>query len=234
MPAIVENNLNTDLIKQVIDNLPSAIVVLTTDTSIVLSNRVAEYLSNKTKAQLAGLQGGEAFGCIHANDVPEGCGHGYFCKECIIRNTIAETIRTGKNQSNVEAVLTFRDNGTKVLSISTTWMEKPELVIVSVSDITNVKQQEEIRLENTKLQVALDTGAAVCHEMNQPLTVISGYIDLLLMGVENPDEVEEYMHEIKEHAVKLAKITEKLMLFNHYQEMKYLSGTILDIDGSST
>ncbi|MBN1293479.1 MAG: histidine kinase [Candidatus Latescibacteria bacterium] len=231
MYTLEEYRMKSALIEQVIDNLNSAIIVLDTDTNIVLANKVAENLANKSKLHLFGLQGGEAFNCIHADDDPMGCGYGVTCRDCVLRNTFEKTIHTKESQVNIEASMTFFDKGHRILSVTTSWLSNSELTIVALNDITEMKQQEVLRLKHTKLQAAIKTGGAVCHEMNQPLSVISGYIDLMIMDY-NPDEAYKNMIIIKEQIIRLGGITRKLMNITSFKEMMYLSDTILDIDKS--
>ncbi|MEQ8204397.1 MAG: ABC transporter substrate binding protein, partial [Smithellaceae bacterium] len=47
-------------------------------------------------------------------------------------------------------------------------------------DITDRKQAEEERLRGEKLQGVLEMAGTVCHEMNQPMQIISGYSEMLL------------------------------------------------------
>lgn len=220
----------SDIIETVINYLPSAILVLDTDTEIVLANKMAVQFANKSKIHLFGLRGGEAFDCIHAEDDPKGCGYGEACKHCMIRNTVETTIQTKKNSVNVEAPMEFIDKGQRVLTISTTWLSNNQLVIAALNDITELKRQEEIKIQNAELLAAVKTGGAVCHEMNQPLTVISGYIQLLEMGFIAREEWEYFITELNNNLERLRILSERLMHLEKYQTVKYYKDEeILDI-----
>lgn len=221
------------VIELVIDNLPSAIVVLDYDTSIVLANRLAEQFSQQSKHHLIGLRGGIAFNCIHADEHPLGCGYSLSCESCVVRNTVEESIRTGTGMSGVEAPMTFRHTGGRLLSVSTTVLAEHELVIVALNDITVQKEHESMRCENAKLAAAMKTGGAICHELNQPLMVIAGYFDLLSMKNGNRSFDDDTFDEIQRQISRLKEISRKLAGITKYREVKYLSGTILDIEESS-
>lgn len=224
----------TALIEQVIDNFPAAVIVLDSQTNIVLANKVAEMFANKSRLKLFGMRGGEAFGCIHSHDDPQGCGYGDACRECVVRNTVESTIKTKKDLANVEAPMTFFDKGNRILSLATTWLDENQLVIVALNDITYMKNQEKMTLHNTKLHAAVKTGGAVCHEMNQPLSVINGYIELINLDAEDVDVILGYLTEIKIQVRRLAHLTSKLMNITRFEEMDYLTDTILDIEKSSS
>lgn len=233
MNTIQEFNSKSDLITHVIDNLPSAIIVLTPDTSIVMSNKIAQMFANKSPLDLFGLRGGEAFDCIHHTDHPDGCGSSNACRHCIVRNTVEHTIRTKENMANIEAPISFSDKGDRILSLATTWLDENELVIVALNDITEMKQRDTIKLENTKLQSAIKTSGAVCHEMNQPLAVINGYIELLDYDIYSMDEIRPCLKIIQEQVLNLGHITTALMNLTSFKEKNYLNDTILDINLSS-
>ena len=237
MFTMQEYHLQDALIEVVIDNLPTAIIVLDRNTSIVLANNMATDFSKKSKEHLFGMRGGEAFGCIHVNDDPKGCGYGGKCRECVIRNTVEQTFMFKINQSNIEAPMTFIDLGNRILSVSTTWLAENDLAIVALNDITDVKKQEELKNEKSKLQAAVATGGAVCHEMNQPLSVIIGYIELLEMEHEHnssdSSRGHEYFDIIKTQVMRMGEFTKKLMSISRFSETEYACDSILDINKSS-
>ncbi|HKK90453.1 MAG TPA: GAF domain-containing protein, partial [Desulfobacteraceae bacterium] len=56
--------------------------------------------------------------------------------------------------------------------------------IATVSDLSVRKRAEEERNRNEKLKVVLEMAGAVCHELNQPLQAIIGYIEIIMMDNE--------------------------------------------------
>jgi len=235
MYTMQDYQLQHAIIESVIDYLPTAIIVLDTDTHIVLANKGAEDLAQKTRAHLFGLGGGDAFDCVHAHDDPRGCGYGFDCKKCILRHTVEQTISSKQGQTNVDIPMTFIEAGKRVLRISTSWLDDNKLVIVALNDVTELKEQETLRLENTKLQAAINTGGAVCHELNQPLSIIYGYIDLLEIGNHSDSSrCCEYLEILRQQVTRISEITNKLMHITRYNEADYGCVTILDINRSAS
>lgn len=221
-------------IEQIIDNLPSAIIVLNRETLILLANRMASMFANRAKDHFFGLRGGDAFNCIHANDVIEGCGYGPVCKFCTLRNTFEETFRTLSGIMMVEAEMEFYSKGKRDLRLSTTYLAENDIVILVIEDITDIKKAEQQNLERNKLLAAVETAGAVCHEMNQPLQVISGYIDLMTMAKDITRENYPYLSEMKEQLDRLGKITRSLQGLRSFKSKEYVYGTeILDLEKSS-
>lgn len=99
-------------------------------------------------------------------------------------------------------------------------------ICVFVNDITDLKKTE-------KVLAAIETAGAVCHEMNQPLQVIIGNLELLKMGIEPDSPNLKFIENTLEQAEKIGTITKKLTHITHYETKAYMQGTIFDIDRSS-
>ncbi len=219
----------------IIDALPLAIAVIDEDRAVRLANSAAYLFVNKNEEELIGQIGGEAFGCIHHDDVPKGCGFGKECLKCKLRKTLLDTIEKQEMQHMVETTMVLKGHGERHLRISTLPMnlDRSRVVLLAIEDITMAKKHEQTVLEKEKLSAAIKTAGAVCHEINQPLMVILGHAELLLETM--PDDAPGYsgLKEIKEQTEKLGNITRKLMTITQYKTKKYLQTEIVDIDASS-
>lgn len=87
--------------------------------------------------------------------------------------------------------------------------------------------------EKEKLQGVHEMAGAVCHEFNQPLMVISGYSEMLLMDLSEDNPQYETCRKINEQVHRLGKITRKLMGITKYKTKRYLKGNIVDINEAS-
>jgi PAS domain-containing protein len=83
--AVLEPN---DLLRDAIDANPSFMLVVDDDVRIVDYNRAAAALLGDSRRLVLRRRGGEMLHCIHAEDSPEGCGRGPFCKDCVVRNSV--------------------------------------------------------------------------------------------------------------------------------------------------
>ena len=94
--------------------------------------------------------------------------------------------------------------------------------------------QAELRSQG-KLQGVLEMAGAVCHELNQPLQVVSGHSELLLMGLEESDPKYDALKIIKEGIDRMGALTRKIMNITKCKTKDYLGGksNIVDIDRSS-
>lgn len=96
--------------------------------------------------------------------------------------------------------------------------------------IASRQRAEEKLLHQEKLQGVIEMAGAVCHELNQPLQVIIGTSELLMMDVEDDNHYNGNVKTIKEQVVRMGDITRKLMRITRYETKDYLKGKIIDID----
>jgi DNA-binding response OmpR family regulator len=92
---------------------------------------------------------------------------------------------------------------------------------------------QDILIEKEKLQGVIEMAGAICHEINQPLMVISGYSEMLQMDISEDDPRYETIKNINEQVHRLSEITRNLMGITKYRTKKYLKRSIVDIDESS-
>lgn len=99
-------------------------------------------------------------------------------------------------------------------------------ICVFANDITDLKKTE-------KVFAAIETAGGICHEMNQPLQVILGNLELLRLNMIEGDPNIKIINMILSQTEKLGQITKKLTHITRYETKGYMKGTIFDIDKSS-
>jgi PAS domain S-box-containing protein len=114
-------------------------------------------------------------------------------------------------------------------------MPNGEPGILSIAtDATEQIRADEEKLKREKMQSVLEIAGAVCHELNQPMTVVSVNCDLIMMNQFNEQEVFNKIDVIKKQLRRMTDITKKLMHITKYETRDYLDGTrIVDIDRAS-
>ncbi len=131
----------------------------------------------------------------------------------------------------------LRKDGTEFsmeLSLSSFQLEGQWQALGVIRDISYRKQAEKERLQKEKLQGVLEMAGAACHELNQPLQVISAYSELLIEGIREDHSLALYAEIIREQIDKMGGITRKIMMVTKYETKPYAQGTIIiDIDKSS-
>ena len=99
-------------------------------------------------------------------------------------------------------------------------------ICVFANDITDLKKTE-------KVVAAVETAGGICHEMNQPLQVILGNLELLKLNIGDDDPNIDLINKVLSQTEKVGMITKKLTNITRHETKQYLKGTIFDIDKSS-
>ena len=220
---------------KVIDALPVSITVIDKNCTVLLANQAASLFFGKEKSQLVGQIGGNAFGCIHHEDSPDGCGFGANCSKCILRQTVMSTITQKKGRPMTEASMVFKRFGKKHLRIFTLpiILDEEEVILLALEDITENKRHEQVQLEKEKLATVMKTVGAVCHEINQPLMIVLGLTEIMMEDLPEDHIQSENLRQIKEQVERLGTITKKLSTITKYRTKPYLKGEIIDLDLAS-
>ncbi len=81
---------NEVLLRRLLDAMPSYVFLVDRDVTILDYNAAAAAFLGIGRRSVLRHRGGEVFHCLHARDVAAGCGHGPFCKTCLIRAAVNE------------------------------------------------------------------------------------------------------------------------------------------------
>lgn len=100
--------------------------------------------------------------------------------------------------------------------------------------ISQRKQAVEDQIYREKLQGVIEMAGAVCHELNQPMQVILGYCDLLMIDTDDDHPGWNKIKKIESQIERLNEITQKLTKISKYETIDYLDDKIIDINKSST
>ncbi len=118
------------------------------------------------------------------------------------------------------------------------WLDQEGNLLGSVgilTDITERKRAEDEKLWRERLQAAVETAGAACHELNQPLQAAIMKLELMLLGLEEDHPLYSQLGSLHQEFQRMAEITHRLNRLTSYRTRPYLGGmNILDIDESSS
>jgi hypothetical protein len=96
------------------------------------------------------------------------------------------------------------------------------------------KVHKESLKEKERLHGVIEMAGAVSHEINQPLQIITTYIDLITHPDNKNKNIEKSLPKIADQINRIGKISRKLSKITKYKTRDYLKGVkIIDIDKSS-
>ncbi|MBT7619019.1 MAG: hypothetical protein HN590_17210 [Calditrichaeota bacterium] len=103
-----------------LDIIPAMLLVVDDDVNIKDSNKTVADFLNVGKESTLHSRAGEILRCIHHTDVPEGCGRGPECNDCIIRNSVNEAV-TGKKVTRKQTSFKYlQDQDLKMMHLMVT------------------------------------------------------------------------------------------------------------------
>jgi PAS domain S-box-containing protein len=147
-------------LKAIFEASPVGMLLMDQNAAVTDVNDAAMKLAGKTTQEMLHLQLGDALGCLHAGENPEGCGHSPSCPSCRIRSTIEGVLESNQpvRGLEVQAILVVEharirpwlEIGVKPITID----DKRHL-LVSIDNVTDRKLAEESLLRNEARQRAL-------------------------------------------------------------------------------
>jgi PAS domain-containing protein len=88
---------NEALLRQLLDAIPSYVFLVDRDVTILDYNAAAGAFLGVGRRSILRHRTGEVFHCLHSRDVTAGCGHGPFCKSCLVRGAVNEAFAGQKS-----------------------------------------------------------------------------------------------------------------------------------------
>jgi PAS domain S-box-containing protein len=103
-------------------------------------------------------------------------------------------------------------------------------ILCIAADVTERLRAEDDRIRRERMEGVLELAGAVCHELNQPMTVASINSEIMNEKMDR-SALNDKLNKIKKELKKMGHITRKLMHITRYETREYLDGRkILDID----
>ena len=94
-----------------------------------------------------------------------------------------------------------------------------------------IREQQKSVIEEERLKVLLQMAGTTAHELNQPLMVLMGNIQLMEMDGDIPERLAERIQKINTAANRMADIVKKIQTLRRDQPKSYAGGkTILNLD----
>jgi len=112
------------------------------------------------------------------------------------------------------------------------YLEKIEKIIRNLKYANRkLKSQQSIIVHQERLKLLLQMAGATAHELNQPLQVLLGCVELLEMGPTNSQMTNQYFNSIKSASERISEIVQKIQnLKEDKLKCYYNEDFIIDFD----
>lgn len=156
----------------------------------------------------------------------------------LIKPFLEKALKTGKPMIDKEIEIS-RKNNTEYWLIHCYPVKFEKGAVKGVGmvaeDITRRKNAEKALLEKERLKSILEMAGATCHNINQPLQVLSLSIGLLLSKISKNDPVYRLIQRISDAYDRINEITDKLGNITRYETCDYHDKIkIIDIDKAAS
>ena len=220
---------------EIINALPLAVLVIDKNRAVTLANRVSLEFTNRDMSSLIGLVSGDAFSCINHKKDSRGCGFSPHCARCRFKDALEDTLTSDTPRFMIETTKELIGKGHRILRFSTKSLKLvgDRVALLSIQDLTEERNMEQMRLEKEKLTAVLETTGGVCHELSQPLQVILGYCEILKEKKDLDGETANALAAVHNEVNKLARLAHDLTSITRYKTKPYLTSKIIDIEKSA-
>jgi PAS domain S-box-containing protein len=152
------------------------------------------------------------------------------------RKRLIDAFRSGQT-GEIEVMCLRRDKTTFPIAAHTRQVtyQGRQVFQTAIRDLTLAKQSEQARIHHERMRGVLQMAGAVCHEINQPLMALMGYIDIINSRKGTKASTANALTKIGEQVERIDKLTKKLTRITQYKTKDYAGGEqIIDIDLSAS
>jgi PAS domain S-box-containing protein len=227
----LELRTTKEFLENLVDNSVDAIVAADLNGNIMLFNKGAE--------QIYGYRSDEVVGRLHVNDLyPEGV-------SAEVMNQLREERWGGRGRLDAQRKTILNKWGEVVpvsMTASIIYEDGEEVATVGVFTDLRDRLQMEQRLSEAedelmkteRARVAAELAGMAAHELNQPLTSVLGYAEMLRHRVSEDSKVSKIVDTIYNQAERMAEIVRKIGRITKYETKVYGARTMMmDLERSS-
>jgi transcriptional regulator with PAS, ATPase and Fis domain len=141
--SLEEDDCLTQSVAACLNDVDAPVLVVDQEGRVVFGNQASQTRLSLDSNPFVGLLGGEVMACVYAS-WPGGCGHTSHCSGCTLRRVIEETMRSGRPQNDVLAMMTLEsDTGPELRNVRFSTRRWGKTVQVLFHEEDNVQQESE-------------------------------------------------------------------------------------------
>lgn len=193
-------------LSSIIDSMPSVLICVDEDAKVVLWNRLA--------IEITGLAYEDALGKLLEEVYPRLMQSEQTIRECLLNKRANVQKACPRESSDGETA--YED--ITVYPLVTGGLEG---AVIRIDDVSERVQMEKVLLQTEKLSSLGGLAAGMAHDLNNLLTPILGYSDMLSLQYGDVDGITAYSKPIYEAGVRSKNLIRQLLAFSRKQNLEY-------------
>ncbi len=213
------------------DNLTNILDTMEDGVYVVNEKNEIQYLNPAIKKEFGPIRGRKCHDYFHDRD-----GTCLWCKneEVFKGKTIRWEWISGKTRKTYDIIntpLINPDGGVWKLAILRDITEQKRTMEELKKANQEILKQQKTVIEEERLKVLHQMAGATAHELNQPLMVLLGNIELMAMNKKNPDKLAQHSTKIEEAGQRISQVVKKIQTIHHFETKPYPGETsIMKLD----
>jgi PAS domain S-box-containing protein len=217
-----------EFLSSLIESSPDAIIAARLDGTIALFNSAAERILGYSRADVIGKKSvTELYPSGYARDVMRRI---RAAPERRIESVRSEVVASSGERIPIHlSAALVTEHGAEVASVGMFTDLRERLKIEET-----VAQMQRQLAQTEKQMIVAELAGAAAHELNQPLTAIQGYAELMQKKAEPESPTARGAAVILRESERMAEIVRKIGRITRYETKHYVGGTkIIDLERSS-
>ena len=209
------------------DNLTNILDTMEDGVYVVDEENEIQYLNPAIKKEFGPIRGRKCHDYFH--DKAKAC---LWCKNAEVFD--GKTIRwewvSNKSRKTYDIINTPLINpqgGVWKLAILRDITEQKHTVEELKKANQEILRQQKAVIEEERLKVLHHMAGATAHELNQPLMVLLGNIELMTMNKDNPDKLMHHATKIEEAGHRISQVVKKIQTIHHFETKPYPGETAI-------